>query len=147
MHKVNGRNAISWEKKFEWDVQYVDNASFMLDIIVLFKTALKLLRPVGINHGEKVTMPKFMGTQQAVAMQTGSVTKQIDSDTALLSKVIPLTQAEFSDIDTDDIEDTEPSLETLLIEFKSRRDKVRSRLIKEDNPEALPAAAYKTQDV
>lgn len=60
--QVNGRNAISWEQKFNYDVWYVDNWSFWLDIKILFKTALKVIRSEGINAGEEVTMQPFTGT-------------------------------------------------------------------------------------
>ncbi|RAU82428.1 sugar transferase [Pontibacter arcticus] len=59
--QVNGRNAISWDKKFEYDVWYVDNQSFWLDIKILYKTVLKVIRPEGINMSENVTMPPFRG--------------------------------------------------------------------------------------
>lgn len=60
--QVNGRNAISWKKKFELDVYYVDNLSFRLDMKILFRTLLKVIRSEGVNAGENVTMPPFDGT-------------------------------------------------------------------------------------
>lgn len=60
--QVNGRNAISWEQKFDYDVWYVDNWSFLLDLKILYKTALKVIRSEGINAGEEVTMQPFTGT-------------------------------------------------------------------------------------
>ncbi|MBX3256047.1 MAG: sugar transferase [Chitinophagaceae bacterium] len=60
--QVNGRNAISWEQKFEYDVWYVDNCSLGLDIKILFLTVLKVFRSEGINAGEKVTMKPFTGS-------------------------------------------------------------------------------------
>ena len=59
--QVNGRNAISWEEKFKFDVWYVDNYSFMLDMKILFLTVLKVIKRDGVDHGENVTMPEFMG--------------------------------------------------------------------------------------
>ncbi len=59
--QVNGRNAISWEEKFELDVWYVDNQSFWLDIKILWITLLKVLRREGINAAESETMPEFFG--------------------------------------------------------------------------------------
>ena len=51
--QVNGRNAISWKRKFELDVWYVDHLSFALDLKILFLTALKVLKRSGINGGKK----------------------------------------------------------------------------------------------
>ncbi len=59
--QVNGRNALSWEKKFEYDVYYVENISFALDIRILFMTAKNVLTGNGINSSEEVTMEKFTG--------------------------------------------------------------------------------------
>jgi undecaprenyl phosphate N,N'-diacetylbacillosamine 1-phosphate transferase len=59
--QVNGRNAISWTRKFELDLFYVDNISFFLDLKILWMTVLKALKSEGINAGENVTMPSFNG--------------------------------------------------------------------------------------
>jgi len=63
--QANGRNAISWEKKFEYDVEYVDNVSFALDVKILFKTVFSVLRREGIDSGSSVTMEEFTGTPSA----------------------------------------------------------------------------------
>ncbi|HFJ9475909.1 TPA: sugar transferase [Bacillus cereus] len=68
--QVNGRNAISWEEKFELDVWYVNNHSFILDMKILFLTALKVVRTEGVNKSENITMPKFTGTK-STEMGTG----------------------------------------------------------------------------
>jgi len=60
--QVNGRNAISWEDKFKYDVWYVDNQSFYLDLKILFMTALKVVKSDGVNKSEGVTMERFKGT-------------------------------------------------------------------------------------
>ncbi|HZJ95129.1 MAG TPA: sugar transferase [Thiopseudomonas sp.] len=60
--QVNGRNAISWEQKFEYDVWYVANQDFWLDVKILFLTAKKVFMREDINAGEGVTMQKFSGT-------------------------------------------------------------------------------------
>lgn len=60
--QVNGRNAISWEDKFELDVWYVDNQSFWLDVKILFLTVIKVFHREGISQGGHVTMEKFRGT-------------------------------------------------------------------------------------
>lgn len=59
--QVNGRNAISWNKKFELDVWYVDNISFALDCKILFKTLLKVLKSDGINAANGTTIEPFEG--------------------------------------------------------------------------------------
>jgi lipopolysaccharide/colanic/teichoic acid biosynthesis glycosyltransferase len=59
--QVNGRNAISWEKKFEYDVWYVENFSFLLDIKILFLTVKKVFVSEGINMQGQVTTEAFKG--------------------------------------------------------------------------------------
>lgn len=59
--QVNGRNAISWKKKFEYDVWYVDNMSFWLDMKILYLTVKKVFVRDGINASENVTMEPFNG--------------------------------------------------------------------------------------
>lgn len=59
--QVNGRNALTWEEKFELDVWYVDNWSLWLDIKILFITVWKILKREGINHPGHVTMEEFKG--------------------------------------------------------------------------------------
>ncbi len=62
--QINGRNAISWEKKFELDVWYVDNRSLLLDAKILFLTFLKVFKRSGINSSETETMPEFTGSER-----------------------------------------------------------------------------------
>lgn len=57
--QINGRNTISWEKKFEYDVWYVDNISFGLDMKILFGTISKVFKREGISSDTSVTMEKF----------------------------------------------------------------------------------------
>lgn len=61
--QVNGRNAISWKQKFEYDVWYVNNVSFALDLKILFKTVKKVFISEGINAEGHVTMGKFTGNE------------------------------------------------------------------------------------
>jgi len=61
--QVNGRNAISWEKRFEYDVQYVDNISFLGDWKILFLTVGKVLKHEGITSSTSVTMEEFLGSE------------------------------------------------------------------------------------
>ncbi|MDR3219543.1 MAG: sugar transferase [Dysgonamonadaceae bacterium] len=59
--QVNGRNAISWKRKFEYDVWYVQHISFGLDIKILYRTVLKVFRTEGINAQDGLTMELFTG--------------------------------------------------------------------------------------
>lgn len=61
--QVNGRNAISWEQKFEYDVWYVDNMSLWLDIKILFLTIKRVFYRDGINAASDVTMEPFKGSK------------------------------------------------------------------------------------
>lgn len=60
--QVNGRNAISWDKKLALDVWYVENQSFKLDFIILLKTVKKVFFKEGINMENEVTTSKFQGS-------------------------------------------------------------------------------------
>ena len=60
--QVNGRNALTWEKKFELDVWYVDQKSLPLDLKILWLTLLSVLRRQGIHHDSHATMPEFLGS-------------------------------------------------------------------------------------
>lgn len=59
--QVNGRNAISWQKKFELDVWYVDHCSFGLDLKIVFKTMMKVLKRADISSQTAATMEAFNG--------------------------------------------------------------------------------------
>lgn len=61
--QVNGRNTISWEKKFEYDVEYVDNITFLGDWKIMFKTVWKVFKREGIASATSVTMEEFMGSE------------------------------------------------------------------------------------
>ena len=61
--QVNGRNAISWEKKFELDVWYVKHQSFLLDVKIVFLTILNILQSRGISQEGQATMKAFTGTK------------------------------------------------------------------------------------
>lgn len=62
--QVNGRNAISWEEKFEFDLEYVEHISLRLDLKIVFQTVMKVLKRSGINSQESVTMSAFQGTRR-----------------------------------------------------------------------------------
>ncbi|MEO6133703.1 MAG: sugar transferase [Ginsengibacter sp.] len=59
--QVNGRNAISWKKKFEYDVWYAKNLSFFLDVRIFFLTIKQVFKSEGINSATAVTMERFTG--------------------------------------------------------------------------------------
>jgi len=59
--QINGRNSILWTQKFEYDVWYVDNMRFLLDLKILLLTIKKVIIPEGINATEKYTMEEFNG--------------------------------------------------------------------------------------
>lgn len=61
--QVNGRNAISWEQKFEYDVEYVERESFWFDMKILLMTVGKVLRRSGINQEGSATMEEFLGSE------------------------------------------------------------------------------------
>lgn len=63
--QVHGRNAISWEDKFNYDVHYVDHVTFLGDWKIIFQTVWTVLRRDGINSDTSVTMEEFMGTKPA----------------------------------------------------------------------------------
>lgn len=62
--QVHGRNAISWEEKFNWDVRYVDRITFLGDWKIIFATLKTVLKREGISGGESVTMTEFMGSKE-----------------------------------------------------------------------------------
>ncbi len=62
--QVNGRNAISWQEKFDLDVWYVENQSFWLDLKILLMTVKKVIIRDGISGGGEVTMSKFTGNNK-----------------------------------------------------------------------------------
>ena len=59
--QVNGRNAISWREKFEYDLEYVEKQSFLFDLKILYLTALKVIKREGISQQGQATMEKFNG--------------------------------------------------------------------------------------
>lgn len=60
--QINGRNAISWEEKFQYDIEYVDNISFIFDLKIFFRTLIKVFIREGISQNGEATMEKFKGT-------------------------------------------------------------------------------------
>ena len=62
--QINGRNSISWEEKFEYDVQYAKHVTFLEDLKILFETVFKVLKREGINSENSATMEDFTGTPE-----------------------------------------------------------------------------------
>lgn len=58
--QVNGRNAISWKRKFEYDIWYIDNQSFFLDLKIFWLTIYNIINKKGINNSEGEMMPLFI---------------------------------------------------------------------------------------
>jgi len=63
--QVNGRNAITWEQKFECDVWYVDNWTLKLDLVILLRTMFHVVKREGISQGDHATMPEFLGDKNS----------------------------------------------------------------------------------
>jgi lipopolysaccharide/colanic/teichoic acid biosynthesis glycosyltransferase len=61
--QVNGRNAVSWEERFDYDVQYVDNVTFLGDCKIILKTVFTVFKREGISSATSATMEEFMGTK------------------------------------------------------------------------------------
>ena len=61
--QVNGRNALSWNERFEMDVKYVDHISFLMDISIFFRTICAVIKREGISSGTSETMEPFRGNQ------------------------------------------------------------------------------------
>ncbi len=57
--QINGRNSISWEEKFKYDIFYTENLSFILDLKILFVTIFKVLKKKNINQNDSESMPIF----------------------------------------------------------------------------------------
>lgn len=69
--QANGRNALSWEEKFQLDVWYVENVRFSVDVKTLFLTAKNVLRREGISSDTSATMEEFMGTPEPCGSAMG----------------------------------------------------------------------------
>lgn len=61
--QINGRNAISWEERFAYDVEYVDNITFIGDVKIIFATVKAVFKRSGITSGTSATMEEFMGSE------------------------------------------------------------------------------------
>jgi sugar transferase EpsL len=70
--QINGRNAISWNDKFNWDLRYVDSVSFWLDMKILCLTAVRVLCRDGVHAASHATMPVFYGASPEQPAATAS---------------------------------------------------------------------------
>ena len=61
--QVNGRNSLSWEEKFRYDVEYVDSRSFLMDLKIIAMTVSRVMRPSEISHEGEATMGEFTGSE------------------------------------------------------------------------------------
>ena len=68
--QANGRNSISWEEKFDWDVKYVDSITFKDDCKIILDTIRTVLKREGISGGESATMTEFMGSDNTAEVLT-----------------------------------------------------------------------------
>ena len=67
--QVHDRNAVTWEEKFAMDVAYVDHITFLGDAKIVFETVAKAVKREGINAGQELTMPEFMGSEKGAAVK------------------------------------------------------------------------------
>ncbi len=75
--QVNGRNAISWEQKFAYDVWYVEHCSLLLDLKILLRTIQKVVQSEGINANQEVTMEPFRGNSNLLVFGAGGHAKVV----------------------------------------------------------------------
>lgn len=71
--QVHGRNAISWEEKFEMDVWYAEHVSFLLDVKIFFQTIFVVAGKKGVNSETSATMEEFMGSELQVEEENGKI--------------------------------------------------------------------------
>lgn len=83
--QVNGRNAISWEKKLEYDAIYAEKISFWLDLMILFKTVKKVLIRDGISSENRATTEPFLGNFDRIYIYGGSGHGAVVAETAIRS--------------------------------------------------------------
>ncbi len=73
--QVEGRNAISWQEKFRYDIFYVENKSFILDLKIVIRTIMKVLLRKDINNPGSATMPEFLGHENKVDLDGNNYIK------------------------------------------------------------------------
>jgi lipopolysaccharide/colanic/teichoic acid biosynthesis glycosyltransferase len=65
---VNGRNTVSWEQKFAYDVEYVNNITFLGDVKIVWQTVVNVLKREGISQEGQATMTEFTGNKEQVTV-------------------------------------------------------------------------------
>lgn len=75
--QIHGRNSITWEEKFDWDVKYVDNITFFGDWKIIFQTVITVLKREGINAEGEATMSAFMGSEKNILVDDRNENKTI----------------------------------------------------------------------
>ena len=63
--QIKGRNLLSWEVKFDYDIHYVEHHNFLMDVKILFKTFLQVVKGEGVRAERQEIMPEFMGSKQS----------------------------------------------------------------------------------
>jgi lipopolysaccharide/colanic/teichoic acid biosynthesis glycosyltransferase len=63
--QINGRNDLSWDKKFDYDIWYVDNWTLKMDLLILFRTFFRVVKREGISRADHATMPEFLGNKKS----------------------------------------------------------------------------------
>ena len=63
--QANGRNLISWEQKFDMDVKYVENISFKMDVVIIVKTIVTVIKREGIGNGSVDVVTEFQGSSNS----------------------------------------------------------------------------------
>jgi len=74
--QTEGRNLLSWEAKFDYDIHYVENHNFLIDMRILFKTFLQVIKGVGVRSETQEIMPEFMGSRPTENQSSSSSTNE-----------------------------------------------------------------------
>jgi lipopolysaccharide/colanic/teichoic acid biosynthesis glycosyltransferase len=77
--QINGRNAISWDERFQLDLWYVEHASLLLDLRILLQTIVKTMIPSGISAAQHATMPEFEGGDSSTSARRNDATTPTDT--------------------------------------------------------------------
>ncbi len=121
--QVNGRNAISWDQKFEMDVYYVNHLSFFLELKILFYTVVKVMKSDGINAQDEATIEPFRGNNKLIIIGAGGHAKVvvdcIEEEkkyeiTSLIDDAPPMSFISFYKIDKRDMENNYQSINAII---------------------------------
>ena len=135
--QVHGRNAISWEEKFDWDVKYVDHVSFLGDWKIIFDTVRTVLKHEGISSGTTATMEEFMGTRSEAQ------NKQLN---VLFLTLVPFESLQERNLYTDLLREfTKHGHHVFVISPVEKRQNKKTHLIEEENATILRLQIGNTQ--